>query len=300
LSACAKCGKQFGIFSDMYNPETVYCRGLQKNLSLNEVYPDNPYRTRADQPLKRDLCVKCYWEVYENAPAQPVRIRQHKCPRCNANLWFKNYDEFEKAKVEKVHICPICSGPYTVVDKERFLPEIYDKPVDIELETVSPKGEKYHSIERTMSNQEYKSLIATIELLKLSRNSAKISLLDSIQGVIDPLSSMNWQMINRRNSETWGKQGLDSLTILFNKYPFQVKKALIRERLLSSIGSVATNCPNCGSLIPAAKVNFCPFCCSGKRQELCNSEPLAMLKLRLAKGEITITQYEELRKIIES
>jgi hypothetical protein len=42
------------------------------------------------------------------------------------------------------------------------------------------------------------------------------------------------------------------------------------------------------------------FNLSSKPREVSNSEPLAMLKLRLAKGEITVAQYEELRKIIES
>jgi hypothetical protein len=293
LSACAKCGKAFGLFADRYNSETVYHKGLHKNLTLNEVYPDNPYGSQ-------NLCVKCYWDVYENAPAQPVRVRPHKCPRCNAILWYKTFEVFKVEKTKKVHVCPICYGSYIIVDEERWLTATYNESWNIELDINAPNGKKYHCTEKTLSLQEYTRLKSSIQLLKLARNTAGPSLLDSIQGVIDPLSSMNWQMINKRNSEVWGRQGLESLTILFNEHPFQVELALNRERLLSSIGSVAVNCLNCGSLIPKAKVGFCPFCSSDKPREVDNSEPMAMLKFRLAKGEITPAQYEELKKIIES
>lgn len=59
LSSCAKCGKEFKPYSTKHNSDESYY-GLP---SLNEKYPDNPYRGMS-------FCLDCYWEVIKN-----VRVR---------------------------------------------------------------------------------------------------------------------------------------------------------------------------------------------------------------------------------
>jgi hypothetical protein len=94
---------------------------------------------------------------------------------------------------------------------------------------------------------------------------------------------------------------METLETLFNQYPFQVKQALNRHGILNVLSPIATNCQRCGSLIPRARSNQCPFCSNTIAESKNNKpEPLTILKLRLAKGEITSTQYEELKKLIEN
>jgi hypothetical protein len=64
MGNCGKCGEQFGFLSGAYVSEKVY-PGVE-SLSLNERYPDNPYRGMR-------LCERCYKEVYENAPTLPIK-----------------------------------------------------------------------------------------------------------------------------------------------------------------------------------------------------------------------------------
>jgi hypothetical protein len=60
LNACAKCKKPFNFLSISYDSETVY-RGDNYTLSLNEKYPEHPYRGMK-------LCGNCYKEVYDKGP----------------------------------------------------------------------------------------------------------------------------------------------------------------------------------------------------------------------------------------
>jgi hypothetical protein len=70
MGNCAKCSERFGLFSDKYNSETVYNMGFDKNLTLNDIYPDNPYRGMY-------LCKKCYREVYESFVSKKVRMNKN-------------------------------------------------------------------------------------------------------------------------------------------------------------------------------------------------------------------------------
>jgi hypothetical protein len=113
---------------------------------------------------------------------------------------------------------------------------------------------------------------------------------------------MNWQMSRKNQSEFCEKRGMETLEPLFNQFPFQVKQALNQYGILNVLSPIATNCQRCGSLIPRARSSQCPFCSNVTDAEPKDNrlEPLTILKLRLAKGEITATQYEELKKIIEN
>ena len=66
---------------------------------------------------------------------------------------------------------------------------------------------EYQYIEKTMSLQNYKALCASIELLKMSRANAQPSVSLAIQRFFDPISSMNWQM-SRKNQSEYMKNGV--------------------------------------------------------------------------------------------
>jgi hypothetical protein len=68
LSACAKCGRQFGFLETRFDSEKIYDMYFQYNLSLDAKLPNSPYS-------KKHLCSKCYKEVYESLPKQPSQIK---------------------------------------------------------------------------------------------------------------------------------------------------------------------------------------------------------------------------------
>jgi uncharacterized Zn finger protein (UPF0148 family) len=69
--------------------------------------------------------------------------------------------------------------------------------------------------------------------------------------------------------------------------------------LLDFIAQFMVVCPKCGIGIPRARIGNCPICRSTAVQKTVEN-PLQILKLRLAKGEISKEEYEDLKKSIES
>jgi hypothetical protein len=82
MGSCAKCGRDFGLYTTKYASGTLYDAEMGFELSLDDRYPENPYR-------EKNLCKKCYEEVYENAPELPVEKSlgsMGKCAKCGKKL----------------------------------------------------------------------------------------------------------------------------------------------------------------------------------------------------------------------
>jgi RNA polymerase-binding transcription factor DksA len=62
-------------------------------------------------------------------------------------------------------------------------------------------------------------------------------------------------------------------------------------------------CQRCGLGIPRARLDDCPICQRAVVQNKTAEDaedPIKILKLRLAKGEISKEEYEDLKKSVES
>jgi uncharacterized protein with PIN domain len=44
------------------------------------------------------------------------KIKPHRCPRCNTELWYSSLDKLEEAKLKKVQICCACYAAYTIAE----------------------------------------------------------------------------------------------------------------------------------------------------------------------------------------
>jgi len=98
---------------------------------------------------------------------------------------------------------------------------------------------------------------------------------------------------------------------LYLKYPCIVREYLedVAERLhekgrlmiLCLISSISTECSKCGEKIPI-EINECPYCNAVLKHPAQKGveDPLKILKLRYAKGEITKKEYIEMKKTLES
>lgn len=86
MGNCAKCGKEFGLYTTRYASGTLYDAEMGFELSLDDRCPENPYR-------EKNLCKKCYKEVYENAPELPVEKSlgsMGNCAKCGNELGFRD------------------------------------------------------------------------------------------------------------------------------------------------------------------------------------------------------------------
>ena len=231
-----------------------------------------------------------------------MKIKEHNCPRCKAKIWFTSEKDFEEAMKKPFLICPICYVPYKLNLDENYKivsVERVAKQVDIEI-TVTGPNSKWNVYEPAMPDNVYNSLISIIKLLKLAEQQARPSVLGMVQTLFgDPMSAMFWDQRRKQLSEYSEKQALPNLEVIYSIYPFQVKQMLTRQGLGKYLNLLSTICPKCKSVIPKSRINNCPFCKrEGETKE--EEDPLKILKLRYAKGEITKEEYEEMKKVLES
>lgn len=67
---------------------------------------------------------------------------------------------------------------------------------------------------------------------------------------------------------------------------------------LKILNSISIKCLNCGEMIPGI-AKTCPFCNKSPVSVEAKEDPLDILKMRYAKGEITGEQYEKIREKLE-
>jgi hypothetical protein len=101
--------------------------------------------------------------------------------------------------------------------------------------------------------------------------------------------------------ENGGKtEALKQLENVYASYPAQVSSMLISQGLSEVITPFTVACPKCGVGIPRTRLGNCPICKATVVQKKTAEDPMQILKLRLAKGEISKEEYEDLKKSVES
>lgn len=150
---------------------------------------------------------------------------------------------------------------------------------------------------------------------------------DAVLGIVDPIYGTYRQMLKRRIEERQNDPKSNSLLVIekyYTQYPQAVRAYLVdvsmrfkekmvngmisergvvfKKRILELMNTISRKCSNCGEEIPK-DIQKCPYCDSevsilSEEKEV--ADPLRVLKHRLAKGEISIKQYNDLKKILES
>lgn len=87
---------------------------------------------------------------------------------------------------------------------------------------------------------------------------------------------------------------------IYATYPVQTGSIFFNKGLYRLIVPFTAVCQRCGVGIPRARLGNCPICKDAVVQRKTAEDPVQILKLRLAKGEISKEEYEDLKKSVES
>jgi len=232
-----------------------------------------------------------------------MKIKPHKCPRCGATVYFTSKEYFENGRSRPFLVCPECYVPYKInLDGHNRIVSVerLKEQVNLEITIIQP-DDKWVVYETSMSDASYNSLIAIIKLLRLGEQKAKPSTLSLVQTLVgDTMSAMFWDQRNKLTSEYAVNQAVPNLERLYNDYPSQVTYILNKQGLGRYLYPLSILCQKCSRYIPRSRIINCPFCKrENKTEKEKGEEPLKILKLRYAKGEITKEQYEEMKKTLE-
>jgi hypothetical protein len=216
-----------------------------------------------------------------------IGLSKDRCPRCLTKL------EFPKEKFEKQYfLCPECYTPLKLVlngsGKVKGVVE-YEQPVMLEFK-VNNGSEEWAVNEMSMPREVYFAMVEAHVKLQTSKVT---SWLGQFQLFFDPMSAV---YIDRKAEEQ--RNALTTLERIYEAYPYQFQ--LYFKRMKGNIVEMLSiPCPKCKLLIPRGRLNNCPFC-KDKEKHKVAEDPLKVLKLRLARGEISKKEYEELKKLIEN
>lgn len=106
------------------------------------------------------------------------------------------------------------------------------------------------------------------------------------------------ELQRQRDRESTMKIAERIIEQLYIKYPKRVNRSLQEKGLYKLLDSLSFKCLNCGEMIPKIS-KLCPYCNKSPIGIPTKEDPLAILKIRLAKGEITQEEYEEMKKTLE-
>jgi transcription elongation factor Elf1/uncharacterized membrane protein len=87
---------------------------------------------------------------------------------------------------------------------------------------------------------------------------------------------------------------------IYTTYPTQVGMILFNKGLTKLVMPFSVVCQRCWVGIPRARLGNCPICKDAAVQKKTGEDPMQILKLRLAKGEISKEEYEDLKKSVGS
>ncbi len=200
--------------------------------------------------------------------ASALTVHRFTCPNCGVSRTISEIT-FERMKKDRNGMCKTCFTPFKV-------------NVDETTDTVS-----FESLKENPTFHIHSPLLNTD--LAFTENLMPYHLRQNLLNVAKQL-------------ENGGKtEALKQLENVYASYPAQVSSILISQGLSEFITPFTVACPKCGVEIPRARLDNCPVCRgSAVQQKKENDDPLQILKLRLAKGEISKEEYEDLKKSVES
>jgi hypothetical protein len=152
--------------------------------------------------------------------------------------------------------------------------------------------------EPAMSENDLGRLNSVIKELKNVDKVSKPSTLSVIHGILDPQGAFYRDESGKKIGQWVLNEAIPRLEAIYADYPVQVSTMLNFAGLVQFLNSLTILCPRCGLGIPRARIANCPAC-KGVIQKT-TEDPMAILKLRLAKGEISKEEYAELKKRIET
>ena len=233
------------------------------------------------------------------------KFGKHKCPRCKSELFYQNQKDFEENSKKAYTNCPTCSAAYKIYlnEKNKIMAVKELKiPQKTEFTAKNLKGDRFTFHEESIPGSVYSKLLSIAKSLAYVKFQSK-----EIGGTVvslfgDQMSATYMGQRGKRLSDSIEKLVLPTLETIYSEYPGQVEVFLGSQGLLGFISSFQYPCKECGVNIPRRRLDNCPIC--GKKEYLkeikTNEDPLSILKIRFAKGEITKEEYEEMKKTLSS
>ena len=221
-------------------------------------------------------------KIFKNIFGDSTRIKEHRCPRCKAKIWFNSNDEFEESMKKPFLTCPTCFAPYKIsLDKgeKKLIVERLTHRVDIPIEVKNLRGETWTVYEPSITDNEFQTLKKAVGTLKYIKN---YTILDGIlsglggigfyYGFVDPMTGMGWgtyapppssdaldYFIYKKLNENLFRAASE-LCKLYNTHPYQVRKILKRLGMEKVLDYISIVCLKCGMVIPMERAGNCPFC----------------------------------------
>ena len=232
-----------------------------------------------------------------------ISLHKHTCPRCKKHISFANRMSVEELK--KIHYCPNCWVPY------KLYPDLKSGIVSAErcneVQKISQMTAFGKTVsERVMPDDVFDFFSRAVDEVKSADQQKRPSLMPMLQVALDdPMAAAYWDQRIRHQAGYRLELAVPLVVNLYYEYPFQVTQMLTNRDLFRLIEAMSISCPNCRSPIPKS-AQECLYCRWRMNDSDANTEkiipeqdPLKILRLRLAKGEITIEQYEQSKKAIE-
>ena len=210
-------------------------------------------------------------KIFRNIFGDSTRIKEHRCPRCKAKIWFNSDEAFEESMKKPFLTCPICFAPYKInldEKKEIAAVERLEQQVKIPILVTHPNGDKWIAYEPSIPDNDFKLLNQAVQLIKLCNLRA---FLEGFSGVgfyygidnfgvyVPPPSSDGFLETDILDKASY------IIVTLYHNYPFQVRQILRRYKKENLLGPVSTICPICKSVIPQTRIDNCPFCQKKRR-----------------------------------
>jgi hypothetical protein len=157
-------------------------------------------------------------------------------------------------------------------------------------------------VEPVMPDNVLDGLVKITDMLKKANKISKPSTLSMIHHILDSEGAFFRDQSDKQISQWITNDELPHLEALYNTYPVQVSGIIMRKELAQSfLAQFTAICMRCGLGVPRARAGTdgCLFCKGTAVQNKTSEDPVALLKLRLAKGEISKKEYEDLKRMVK-
>jgi hypothetical protein len=226
---------------------------------------------------------------------------EFRCPRCQVRRDVSTTsEEDEKLKRDGIGFCRTCGAVFRLNIDEKTGKWSFERLQDNLTVTLhsSLLNQDLTYVEQAMPENAMKALDAVIEQLKKANKISKPSTLSMIHGILDPEGAFFRDKSEEKIGQWILSDTIPQLEMMYTTYPFQVFQIMYVRGLSQCINPLTAACTRCGIGIPRARANNCPVCKDARIQKTIE-DPVTILKLRLAKGEISKEEYEDLKKRIE-